>query len=174
MSSGNEPPDKSFEKKLVDAVTKAVVYGGGGYGLYNLYVKDVPTAAISFIFSLGASFIDSFGRPIIEKWKSGLEQLGQQVGDASTKDIGKKVELAANRKFDQQYLEALKVQCDRIELEGFQNLQPLALDKVYVPLQIQTRDQINLEGQKTIWHFLPKRYQTPQQSPHRRMVILAA
>ncbi|MDV3352763.1 GUN4 domain-containing protein [Leptothoe sp. LEGE 181152] len=173
-SPEKQPPEKSFEEKLVDAVTKAVVYGGGGYGLYNLYVKDVPAAAISFIVSLGASFIDSFGRPIIEKWKAGLKQLGEQVGETSSQEMGKTAQLMANRGFDKQYLEALKVQCDRIELEGFQNLQPLALDKVYVPLQIQTRDQLNLSGQKTIWDFLPKRYQTPNQSPHRRIAILAA
>ena len=172
-SPENQPPDKSFEAKLVDAVTKAVVYGGGGYGLYNLYLKDVPAAAISFIISLGASFIDSFGRPIIKKWKSGLKQLGEQVGETSSQEMGKTAQLMANRNFDQQYLEALKVQCDRIELEGFQNLQPLALDKVYVPVQIQTRDQLDLSGQKTIWDFLPKRYQSPSQSTHRRIAILA-
>lgn len=175
-SPENQPPEKSFEEKLVNAITKAVVYGGGGYGLYNLlYLEEVPKAAIAFIVSLSASFVDSFGQPIIMRWKAGLKQLGEQVGETSIQEMGKTAQLLANRSFDKQYFEALKVQCDRIELEGFQKLQPLALDKVYVSLQIQTRDQqLNLSGQKTIWDFLPKRYQTPSQWPHRRIAILAA
>ena len=174
-SSGNEPPDKSLEEKITDAVTKFLVLGGGGYGLYNLYLEDIPQAAIFFGISLTTSLITSFGQPIIDKWKSGLKSSGEKTADALNEELGKTTSKLLNRGFDKQYLEALKVLCDRIELEGFQNLQPLALDKVYVPLQIQTRDQqLNLSGQKTIWDFLPKRYQTPNQSHHRRIVILAA
>ncbi|MFG6103816.1 GUN4 domain-containing protein [Leptothoe sp. EHU-05/26/07-4] len=173
-SPGNQPDDKSLEEKLADALIKFLVLGGGGYGLYNLYLEDIPKAAISFGISLTTSLVTSFGQPIIDKWKSGLKSSGEKTADALNEEFDKAASRVLNRGFDKQYLEALKVQCDRIELEGFQNLQPLALDKVYVPLQIQTRDQLNLSGQKTIWDFLPKRYQTPSQSPHRRIAILAA
>lgn len=174
-SPENQPPDKSLEEKFADALTKFLVFGGGSYGLLNLYRDEIPKAAISFGISLTTSLITSFGQPIIDKWKSGLKLSGEKTADALNEEFGKTTSKLLNRGFDKQYFEALKVQCDRIELEGFQNLQPLALDKVYVPLQIQTRDQqLNLSGQKTIWNFLPKRYQTPSQSPHRRIVILAA
>ncbi|MEO0349680.1 MAG: GUN4 domain-containing protein [Cyanobacteria bacterium P01_A01_bin.15] len=173
-SPGNQPDDKSLEEKITDALTKFLVLGGGGYGLYNLYLEDIPKAAISFGISLTTSLVTSFGQPIIDKWKSGLKSSGEKTADALNEEFGKTTSKLLNRGFDKQYFEVLKVQCDRIELEGFQNLQPLALDKVYVPLQIQTKDQLNLSGQKTIWDFLPKRYQTPNQSGHRRIAILAA
>ncbi|ESA32393.1 signal transduction protein with nacht domain protein [Leptolyngbya sp. Heron Island J] len=172
---GNQPDGKSLEEKLADVLTKCLVLGGGGYGLYNLlYLEDIPRAAISFGISLTTSLVTSFGQPIIDKWKFGLKSSGEKTADAINEEFGKAASRVLNRGFDKQYFEALKVQCDRIELEGFQNLQPLALDKVYVPLQIQTRDQLDLSGQKTIWDFLPKRYQSPSQSPHRRIAILAA
>lgn len=53
----------------------------------------------------------------------------------------------------------------------------LALEEVFVPLRIesdQSRLGLTSGGPQEIWDFLPRRYQTPAQFPHRRLVILAA
>lgn len=142
--------------------------------VYSLVQNDIPKALIAGSVSFGFSLMPSFGKSFFEKLTAALKQLGDKAGDVAVEEMGKKAKLALSRGFEQQYLEALKVQCDRIELEGFQNLKPLALDKVYVPLRIKSQDQQTLEGQRGIWDFLPRRDQTPEQSVHRRMAILAA
>ncbi|MEO0490782.1 MAG: NACHT domain-containing protein, partial [Cyanobacteria bacterium J06659_2] len=70
----------------------------------------------------------------------------------------------------------MKAQCYAVEIEGFQDLPALALEEVFVPLRIES-DQNRFgrtTGPQEIWDFLPQRDQTPEQFPHRRMVILAA
>ena len=61
--------------------------------------------------------------------------------------------------FHNQYLEALKAHCYYLEIEGFKSdLPPLALEDVYVPLQIDA-DPGNLLSNKAvrqIWEFLPR------------------
>lgn len=168
----------SFTNKLTDALIKLIWAGSGGYALYSLYTDELPKAAISGLVSAGAALMTSFGQGLMEQLTSSMKLRGESTGKFVDKTLDTTVDIAWARlsRFHKQYLEALKTQCYAVEIEGFQDLPALALEEVFVPLRIEAdHSRLGLAtGPQEIWDFLPQRYQTPQQFPHRRMVILAA
>lgn len=164
--------------KLTDALIKLLFAGSGGYALYSLYTDDLPKAAILGLVSAMAALMTSFGQGLMGQLTSSMKTRGEKVGQFVDQTLENTVDITWARisQSHKQYLEALKAQCYAVEIEGFQDLPALALEEVFVPLRIES-DQNQLgfgDGPKEIWDFLPQRYQTPGQFPHRRLVILAA
>jgi hypothetical protein len=164
--------------KLTDALIKLVWAGSGSYALYSLYTDDLPKAAISGLVSTGAALMTSFGQGLMGQLTDSMKTRGDRTGKAIDKTLDSTVEIAWAKlsRFHKQYLEALKAHCYAIEIEGVQNLPPLALEEIFVPLRIESnQDPLSLNsGPQQIWDFLPQRYQTPSQYPYRRLVVLAA
>lgn len=170
--------EPSFSDKVSDVLIKLFITGSGGSALYFLYINELPKAAIAGAVSVGAVLLTSFGEGLIATLKGGMKRQGEIVGEVTTETVGSVRDLTWARLsgLSKQYQEALKAHCYAVEVEGFQDLPGLALDDVFVPLRIESTEHRlgESDGPKEIWDFLPKRYQTPAQSPHRRMVILAA
>lgn len=170
--------EPNFSDKVTDVLIKLFITGSGGSALYFLYINELPKAVIAGLVSAGAALLTSFGEGLMGKLKSGMKSQGEAVGDVAAEAVGSARDLTWARLsgLSKQYQEALKAHCYAVEVEGFQDLPGLALDDVFVPLRIESTEHRlgQTDGPKEIWDFLPKRYQTPAQSPHRRMVILAA
>lgn len=174
----SQPPPDSFSDKVTDVLIKLFIAGSGGSALYFLYINELPKAAIAGLVSAGAALLTSFGEGLMDKLKGGMRRQGEIVGEVTTEAVGRARDLTWARAsgLSKQYQEALKAHCYAVEVEGFQDLPGLALEDVFVPLRIEATEHHpgQTDGPQQIWDFLPKRYQTPAQSPHRRMVILAA
>jgi hypothetical protein len=170
-------PDIS--QKLTDALVKLLVAGSGGSSLYFLYVNELPKAAIAGIIAFGTGLLTSFGQGLMKPLTKGMtdkgERLGKHIDQSIDKALGKTwTNLSGTEK---QYLEALKVHCYELKIEGFKGYLPaLALEEVFVPLRIVSdpsqRRTPNLK--KEIWDFLPSaNFDTPQPSRYRRIAIIA-
>ncbi|MBT9311747.1 GUN4 domain-containing protein [Leptothoe kymatousa] len=173
MSSGNEPPDKSLEEKLADAATKFLVLGGGGYGLYNLYLEDIPKAAISFGISLTTSLITSFGQGLMVPIKEWVHKLGKKTGTAVT--IGASSTIENWSGIDAKYLKALQAYCYALEVEGFKaDLPPLELKEIFVPIRLDSapNNSADSDSIKRIWELLPKHKELVNER-YRRLAIIA-
>lgn len=170
-------PDIS--QKLTDALVKLLVAGSGGSSLYFLYVNELPKAAIAGIIAFGTGLLTSFGQGLMKPLTKGMtdkgERLGKHIDQSIDKALGKTwTNLSGTEK---QYLEALKVHCYELKIEGFKGYLPaLALEEVFVPLRIVSdpsqRSTPNLK--KEIWDFLPSaNFDAPQPSRYRRIAIIA-
>ena len=170
-----QPPN--FSDKVTDVLIKLFITGSGGSALYFLYTNELPKAAIAALVSGGAALLTSFGEGLMGKLKGGMKTQGEAVGDVTAEAVSNVRDLAWARLsgLSKQYQEALKAHCYAVEVEGFQDLPGLALEDVFVPLRIESTEYRlgESDGPKAVWDFLPKRYQKPEQNPHRRMVILA-
>ncbi|MEO1122997.1 MAG: hypothetical protein AAFW84_03080 [Cyanobacteria bacterium J06635_15] len=72
------PPQKpTFEERLSDAVFKLIVAGSGGYALYNLYLEDIPKAAISGLVAFGSGLMTSFGQGLMNALTNRMKQRGE-------------------------------------------------------------------------------------------------
>lgn len=60
-----QTPLPTLEERLTDAVLKLLVAGSGGYALYNLYLEDIPKAAIAAAISFGSGLMTSFGKGLM-------------------------------------------------------------------------------------------------------------
>ncbi|MEB3359198.1 MAG: NACHT domain-containing protein, partial [Synechococcales bacterium] len=159
---------------MTDAVIKLIVAGSGGYALYNLYVEDLPKAAIATLISATAGFANRSWQtlltPVGEWWNARLGRTGatlkQQVESLDQRVSG----------VPKVYLEALKAYCQDLEIEGYKGyLSALPLKEVYVPLKINADigDALKLGEPRTIWYFLPRANGSEPDSPSRRLVITA-
>ncbi|MEM6427172.1 MAG: GUN4 domain-containing protein [Cyanobacteria bacterium P01_D01_bin.128] len=155
------PPKPTFEERLSDGIFKLLVAGSGGYALYNLYLEDVPKAAISGLVAFGSGLMTSFGQGLMKA----LTNRMKQRGEASGKFIDRAVDNTVNKTltrltgFHRQYLEALKTRCVDLNVEGYGGLPRLALEDIYVALRMHPGGQGNpmLQNRNlTIWNILPK------------------
>jgi GUN4-like/NACHT domain/Sulfatase-modifying factor enzyme 1 len=169
-----QTPEKSLSDKIADAAIKLLVVGSGGYAVYSLVDDEIPKALISGAVSVGAALMTSYWEGLMKVLKEGMSKRGEKSGQAI--DQGFTESTARLQDWishpEQKYLEALKVQCERIESEGEALLGGISLKDVYVPLQvISQQDQVISRAPRQIWAFLP-----PPQSrelQHRRIAIAA-
>jgi hypothetical protein len=175
QSTSSDEQPTSFSEKLTAVLIKLVVSGSGVYALYSLYTKDLPTAAISAIVTLGGGLLTSFGEGLVKPLKAGLTHKGARLGQALDRRLDTAVDRAGVNltDFKKKYQEALKVYCHKLEVEGFEGLPGLALEDVFVPLRVDADTGLRLGGSQPIWHFLPRLSVTDQPVAHRRIVVLA-
>ncbi len=81
------------------------------------------------------------------------------------------------REFQEKYLDALKTRCYNLRVEGYKGRLPrLVLDKVYVPLQINsgTQHSLSIESSpRQIWDLLPKAHHSEAHFPERLLAVIA-
>ena len=170
------PPQKPpLEERLTDTVFKLIVAGSGGYALYNLYVEDIPKAAIACLVSFSSGLMTSFGQGLMAKLSTSMKQRGESSGALIDRTIDTTVDKTLTRLtgFHRQYLEALKTHCQNLNVEGYKGRLPrLVLDKVYVPLRvnsgIQSPPSLNSSPQHrnlSIWDLLPKSHHPDKTFP---------
>ena len=161
-----ESPKKDDSKsdlsqKLTDALIKLLVTGSGGSALYFLYINELPKAAIAGIIAIGTGLLTSFGEGLMKPLKEGMSSRGERLGKGINQSLDKAIDMTWGNMsgLERQYLEALKVHCHALKIEGFTGslLPALALEEVFVPLRLITdssqRSSINLK--KEIWDLLP-------------------
>ena len=136
--SQQPPQPPTLEARLTDAVFKLLVAGSGGYALYNLYLEDIPKAAISGIVAFGFGLMTQFGQGLMEALGSRMKQRGEASGKAIDQAIDNTVGRTLTRLtgFHRQYLEALKARCVDLNVEGYGGLPRLALEEIYVSLRM--------------------------------------
>ncbi|MGD1860518.1 MAG: GUN4 domain-containing protein [Leptolyngbyaceae cyanobacterium] len=155
------PPKPTFEERLSDAIFKLLVAGSGGYALYNLYLEDVPKAAISGLVAFGSGLMTSFGQGLMKALTNRMKQRGEASGKFIDRAVDNTVDKTLTRLtgFHRQYLEALKTRCVDLNVEGYGGLPRLALEDIYVALRMHPGGQGNpmLQNRNlTIWNILPK------------------
>ncbi len=74
-------PKPSIEERLTDAIVKLFVAGSGGYALYNLYLDDIPKAAISGVVACGFGLVSSFGQGLMDALTQRMKQRGEASGN---------------------------------------------------------------------------------------------
>lgn len=171
-----EPQPPKFEEKLTDALLKLLVTGSGASSLFFLYRNDFPKAVIALCVTAGGTLLTSFGEGLLEPLKTNWKERGKKLGAALDKEADKAINQFTDKlsDFEQKYREAVKAHCYRVEMEGFQDLPPLALADVFVPLRIESEDQRHINREvKQIWDFLPPINQITPHFPYRRIVVLA-
>ncbi|MDX2099186.1 MAG: GUN4 domain-containing protein [Leptolyngbyaceae cyanobacterium bins.59] len=174
-----QKPTPTLEERLTDAVFKLIVACSGGYALYNLYLEDIPKAAIAGLIAFGSGLVTSFGQGLMTQLSDRMKQRGDSVGKFANQSLDSTVEKTLTRLtgFHAQYLEALKTHCYNLNVEGYKGRLPrLVLENVYVPLRVNLEAQQNtlqLGGSQTIWNLLPKQQDSKQTFPHRLMAIIA-
>ncbi|MCG8364480.1 MAG: GUN4 domain-containing protein [Pseudanabaenales cyanobacterium] len=158
-----QPPQKpTFEERLTDAALKITVIGSGAYALYNLFLEDLPKATIAGLVSFGSGLMTSFGHGLMATLGDRMKQRGEASGKIIDQAIDNTVEKTLTRLtgFHQQYLEALKIHCHNLKVEGYKGRLPrLVLEEVYVPLRINPGKKRNNPLQipsLKIWDLLPK------------------
>ncbi|MGP1387844.1 MAG: NACHT domain-containing protein [Thainema sp.] len=172
-------PKPSLEERLTDAVFKLVVAGSGGYALYNLYLEDIPKAAISGLVAFGFGLATNFGQGLMNALSSRMKQRGEASGKFIDQQIDQTVDKTLTRLtgFHRQYLEALKTHCHNLRVEGYKGRLPrLVLEEVYVPLRVHsgtTRNVSLQRGSLAIWDLLPKIHHADQKFPERLLAVIA-
>jgi len=174
------PPDQpNFEKRLTDALVNLVVAGSGGYALYNLYVDEVPKAAIAGLVALGSGLMTSFGQGLMSALTDRMKQRGEASGKFVDRAIDATVDktLAQLTGFHRQYLEALKTHCHSLNVEGYKGRLPrLVLEDLYVPLRVNSERSGRSPSQshsQRIWELLPKAHHPDKTFPERLLAIIA-
>jgi hypothetical protein len=170
--SESKSPNRS--EQFAEWILKAMMAGGGAGTFWSLFVSsDLPKAVISAGIGLGAAYVTKLMKPVHEGTEARLERAGKVLDQGIDRGIQRTVETVTQ--VEKQYLEALKVECYKIDVEGYDLGFKLSLEDVFVPLRIQSPvEQLNLQGALDIWHFLPKRHQSAREHPNRRIVVLAA
>jgi hypothetical protein len=173
-------PDLS--QKLTDALIKLLVTGSGGSALYFLYTNKLPEAAIAGMIAIGTGLLTSFGEGLMKPLKAGMGARGERLGKSIDQSIDRAIgtswsNLSGSEK---QYLEALKVYCHALKIEGFTGslLPVLALEEVFVPLRLMTdsAQRTLTNAKKEIWDLLPSAAShaaSPQSSRYRLIAIIA-
>ena len=169
-------PDLS--QKLTDALIKLLVAGSGSSALYFLYINELSKAALAGMISLGTGLLTSFGEGLMKPLKAGMGAKGERLGKSIDQSLDKAIgtswsNLSGSEK---QYLEALKVHCHALKIEGFTGslLPALALEDVFVPLRLITdSSQRSIDNlKKEIWDLLPSAASS-QASRYRFIAIIA-
>jgi hypothetical protein len=175
-----QPPTQkpTFEERLSDAVFKLIVAGSGGYALYNLYLEDIPKAVISGLVTLGSGLMTSFGQGLMNALTNRMKQRGEASGQFIDQALDNTVDITLTRLtgFHKQYLEALKVRCVDLNVEGYGGLPRLALEDIYVSLRMHPGGRSNPTLQNrnlNIWDILPKA-NDPDQTFLARLVAIIA
>jgi len=191
MNSQQPQQKPDFSGKITDAIFKAISGGSGLYALYNLYLEDIPKAAIAALVAFGAGLMARFGQGLMTPLGKRMQQGGEASGEIIGQAIGNTVEktLTQVTRFHQQYLDALKTHCHNLKIEGYKGRLPrLALEDVYVPLRINPGrhpgqhpgrhpgSQQNLSAQNKplkIWHLLPTAERANNTFPERLLAVIA-
>ncbi|MGB3496420.1 MAG: GUN4 domain-containing protein [Elainellaceae cyanobacterium] len=179
--SNSQPPQpkKPLEERFIDAAMKLIVIGSGGYALYNLYVDDVPKAAIAGIVALGSSLMTSFGQGLTKALSDRMKQRGESSGNLINQTVDTTVDKALTRltRFHQQYLDALQTHCHNLKVEGYKGRLPrLVLEDVYVPLRVhsETASRISQTNRnREIWDLLPTAQHPDKTFPERLLAVIA-
>lgn len=172
-----EPSEKSksVSEQVRDILISLVIAGSGGSALFFIYTNELPKAVISAGVTAISGLFSSYGKGLGQKLNEGMEKRGQATGEVIDEALDRGLDRAWSRlaRREKEYLEALKVHCTAVEIEGFQVLTGLALEDVFVPLQI-IKESASWEERapKQIWDFLPQ--QGGKEGLPRRLVILAA
>ena len=172
-------PKPTLKERLTDAVFKLLVAGSGGYALYNLYLDDIPKAAISGAVACGFALISSFGQGLMDTLTQRMKKRGEASGKLIDRALDNTVDKTLTRLtgFHGQYLEALKTHCHNLNVEGYKGRLPrLVLEQVYVPLRVNPggRRNASLQNQSlAIWDLLPKAHTPDQTYPERLIAVIA-
>jgi hypothetical protein len=104
------PPQPTLEERLTNALFSTIVLGSGGYALYNLYLEDLPKAAISGLVTFGSGLMTSFGQGLMTAMTNRMKQRGEASGTLIDRVVDTTVDrtLTQLSGFHRQYLEALK------------------------------------------------------------------
>ncbi len=170
-----EPPNKpSLQEQLTDSLIKLLIAGSGGSTLYFLFVGEVPKALIAGAVATGTGLLTKFGEGLMKPLQEGMSARGEKAGKVIDKGINQTLDQTQKTltNFSQQYLDALKVDCYTIDIEGHQLDQALALEDIFVPLRIESASDhcLDARNNREIWDFLPTK---PNPSLYRRIVVLA-
>jgi predicted NACHT family NTPase len=165
-----KPPNRS--EQFAELILKAIMATGGVGCFWSLFISsDLPKAALSGVLALGAGYITTLMKPVHEGTSKRLEETGKALDQVIAKGLDRGVANLQSR--EHKYLAAIKVQCYPLDIEGYIPDQTLALDDVFVPLQVENpglalHDRRSME----IWDFLSQ--QSQPRTVHRRIVIVAA
>jgi hypothetical protein len=165
---GLEDVRKVFDSKLVNTGVPGAI---AGFGISQAFEGEWW----KFVSLLGAAtgvwFLIKLGNRFVPKV--------ERVIDLADQAFDRRIDLALvnHSKFHQQYLEALKTHCFNLKVEGYKGRLPrLVLDKVYVPLKMNTAGALNrsLRNQPLeIWDLLPKIHHSSARFPERLLAVIA-
>ena len=173
------PQKPTIEERLTDTLIKLIVAGSGGYALYNLYLEDIPKAAIAGLVAFGSGLMTSFGQGFMDAMSDRMKKRGEASGKMIDQAFDNTLENTLTRLtgFHEQYLKALKTQCHNLKVEGYKGRLPrLALEEVYVPLRVNPGAQRNFPLQSRsleIWDLLPKAHHLNKTFPDRLIAVIA-
>jgi hypothetical protein len=155
-----EKPEKSpWNIKLAEIIIQAVAGGSIGTFATLLSSSELPKLALGGVIGGGvAPIVFAVAEPISKRLRQGAGYVGEAA--ASSGEVAAQKWWTGLSGFERKYLQALQAYCYDLEVEGFRgNLPPLALEDVYIPLQLAT-DRGYVYGQArvdtTIWNFLPQ------------------
>ncbi|NEQ45974.1 MAG: NACHT domain-containing protein [Leptolyngbya sp. SIOISBB] len=165
---GLEDVRKVLDSKLVNTGVPGVI---AGFGVSRAFEGEWW----QFVSLLGAATGVWFSIKLGNRFAPKVER----VLDRADQAFDRRVDLAlvSRSKFHQQYLEALKTHCYNLKVEGYKGRLPrLVLDKVYVPLKVNTVNALNRATRNQplkIWDLLPKVHHDPAKFPERLLAVIA-
>jgi hypothetical protein len=165
-------------QQVTDWILKFIMAGGSlGAGWALFKESDLPKALISGLLAIGAGYVTTLMKPVHEGNETRLKKFGKKLDKKTDEWIDTTWGNLSG--FERQYLEALKVNCYALKIEGFKGYLPaLALEEVFVPLRIVTDPaQRNPNSfKKEIWDLLPTssaNAESIQGSRYRRIAVIA-
>ena len=162
--------------KLRETITDLLL---GGSGLYTVSVflqnADPNQKVLGVLATSVLALLSAFAKglmPPLEKLSAIMgDRLGNRIAGAADETLESWVSRVGKK-----YLEALRIYCLHLEVEGLRSdLPPLALKDVFVPLRLDSdpADFTRRSSIKSIWELLPTKNQNVDSSPYRRMAIIA-
>ncbi|MEM7063677.1 MAG: GUN4 domain-containing protein [Cyanobacteria bacterium P01_B01_bin.77] len=161
-------------EKIINALCPSIF---GAAVLFSIY-QETSKAIIGYSASLFLSLFTSYGKKFSEVLKDRLQNWAERDAKAFADFLsyGRQSIYLNISRFEYQYYQCLKVNCTEIEIEGLDDLAPLNLARIYVPLKaeaITKKGAYFSEQSNEIWHYLPKKRVKTEDNTHKRILIVA-
>ena len=165
-SIGLEDVRKVLDARLVNTGVPGAI---AGFGVSRAFEGNWGQFGSLMGAAAGVWFLSKLGSRIRPKVEKALDHANEAF------DRRVDLTLSTLSRFHRQYLEALKTHCHNLKIEGYKGRLPrLELEKVYVPLRINSDAQRNApqQSRRNIWDLLPKD-QYPNIFPERLIAVIA-
>lgn len=172
--TNQSPTGDGIAEKISDAVIKVLIGSSGFVSLYQLIQDDIPSALIALGITVGATLLTSFGQGIMEQLNPWAKERGKKIGSEITDSAESAIFKWSG--IDRKYLEALRIYCYALEVEGLKaSLPSLALKDVFIQLRLEAQSTFTIgeTSAKEIWDLLPRKIDSSEINSQRRIAIVA-
>ena len=169
-------PRKKSDSEVLVKVNNALCPSIFGAAVLFSFHQETSKAIISYSASFFFSLFTSYGKRFSEVFQKRLHSWAERDAKAFADFLsyGRQSIYLNISRFEYQYYQCLKVSCS--EIEGLDDLAPLNLSRVYVPLKAEAgmRKGLVLQEQSNeIWYYLPKGRAKIEDSAYRKIIIVA-